>query len=351
MHVYDYSFLKDKIPGNIVGLTDIIADLKAREEFRKLQYNETFEILRQKAIIESVKGSNAIEGIVTTDDRIRDIVAGAVPTTHDELEISGYKDALNIIHTTYEDMDLTEDVIRLFHRLIEEETNHQEAGRYKKTNNFIMEYCPDGSRKVRFKPVTAKKVPENIDQMVLAYYEARQDSEISSLLLIPCFVLDFLCIHPFLNGNGRVSRLLTVLLLYLSGYDIVRYISYEGQINKFKYEYYEALRRSSESWHENKNDYVPFIINFMQILYRCYKELDESFTDLSLKKAKKSERVERILLDAIVPISKQDIMKKVPDISIKTVELVLGRMLKEDKIKKIGTYKDARYTRNDEISR
>ena len=128
MHIYDYSFLKNSIPGNIVGLTGIIADLKSREELRKLQYRETFESLRQKAIIESVKGSNAIEGIVTTDDRIRDIVAGAVPVTHDEMEISGYKDALNLIHNTYGELDLTEDIICLFHKTIEEETNHQEAG-------------------------------------------------------------------------------------------------------------------------------------------------------------------------------------------------------------------------------
>ena len=347
MHIYDYSFLKDTIPVNIVSLTDVIADLKSREEFRKLQYSETFEILRKKAIIESVKGSNAIEGIVTTDDRIRDIVSGAIPITHDEMEISGYKDALNIIHSSYENLDLTEDLICLLHRTIEEETNRLEAGRYKKTNNFIMEYGPDGSRRVRFKPVSAKKVQENMEQLILAYYEARQDSEIPALMLIPCFILDFLCIHPFLDGNGRVSRLLTVLMLYLSGYDIVRYISYEGQINKYKAGYYEALQISSESWHDNKNDYVPFIINFMQILYRCYKDLDESFTDISLKKAKKSERVENILLGAIVPISKQEIMEKVPDVSVKTVELVLGKMLKENKIKKIGTYKDARYTRND----
>jgi Fic family protein len=245
------------------------------------------------------------------------------------MEISGYKDALNLIHTTYMDLDLSEDVICLFHKTIEEETNRLEAGHYKKTNNFIMEYGPDGNRRVRFKPVSAKNVQNDMEQLILAYYEARQDSEIPSLLLIPCFVLDFLCIHPFLDGNGRVSRLITVLLLYISGYDIVRYISYEGQINKYKTGYYEALQKSSESWHENKNDYVPFIINFMQILYRCYKDLDESFTDISLKKAKKSERVESILLGAIVPISKQDIMQKVPDISVKTVELVLGKMLKE----------------------
>ncbi len=347
MRRYDYSFLKNTIPGNIVGLSDIIADLRSREEFRKLQYGETFESLRQKAIIESVKGSNAIEGIVTTDDRIRDIVAGALPITHDEMEISGYKDALNLIHTSYKDLDLSEDIICRFHKTIVEETNRFEAGQYKRTDNYIMEYGLDGSRHVRFKPVAAKDVQKSMEQMLLAYYDARQDAEIPVLMLIPCFVLDFLCIHPFLDGNGRVSRLLTVLLLYLAGYDIVRYISYEGQINKYKAGYYEALYISSESWHECKNDYVPFIINFMQILYRCYKELDESFAAISLKKAKKSERVESILFSAIVPISKQEIMQKVPDISVKTVELVLGKMLKEKKIKKIGTYKDARYTRCD----
>ena len=346
MRRYDYTFLINQIPGNIVGLTDIIADLKSKEEFRKLQYSETFERLRQKAIIESVKGSNAIEGIVTTDDRIRDIINGSTPVTHDELEISGYKDALNTIHMNHENMDIDEDVIRMFHRMIEESVNASTAGEYKNTPNFIMEYGPDGSRRVRFKPISPANVSENMEQLILAYYDARQNSEISPLLLIPCFILDFLCIHPFTDGNGRVSRLLTVLLLYLSGYDIVRYVSYEGQVNKYKASYYESLEQSSNGWHENKNDYVPVIINFLQVIYRCFKDLDESFTDISLKKAKKTERVENILLGAIVPISKQDIAEKVPDISVKTIELVLSKMLKENKIKKIGTYKDARYMRN-----
>ena len=346
MRKYDYSFLKKDIPGNIVGLTDIIADLKGKEAFRKLQYEETFESLRKKAVIESVKGSNAIEGIVTTDSRIRDIVAGAAPETHDELEISGYKDALNLIHTEFENLDIEEDTIRMFHRMIEEHTNGETAGEYKKNNNFIMEYNPDGTRRIRFKPVSAKETGASMEQMILAFYEARQDSEISPLLLIPCFIVDFLCIHPFNDGNGRVSRLLTVLLLYSFGYDIVRYISFEGQVNKYKESYYEALEQASTSWHEENNDYVPFIINFLQILYRCFKELDESFMEISLKKAKKSERVESILLSAIVPISKQDIADKVPDISIKTIELVLSKMVKEEKITKIGSYKDARYVRN-----
>ena len=346
MHRYDYTFLKESIPGNIVGLTNIITDLKTKEEFRRLQYEDTFEILRKKAIIESVKGSNAIEGIVTTDARIKDIVDGSKPVTHDEMEISGYKDALNLIHSDHENLDMDEDSVLSFHRMMIEQSNPREAGKYKTTNNFIMEIGPDGSRHVRFKPVSAKKVKSDMGQMLLAFYEARQDSEISPLLLIPCVILDFLCIHPFMDGNGRVSRLLTVLLLYLSGYDIVRYISYEGQVNKYKESYYEALRSSSINWHENENDYIPFIVNFLQILYRCFRDLDETFTDISLKKAKKSERVESILMGAIVPVSKQDIVAKVPDISVKTVELVLSKMLKENKVKKIGSYKDARYMKN-----
>ena len=273
---------------------------------------------------------------------------GSKPLTHAEMEISGYKDALNLIHSEHNNLDVDEDTILSFHRMLLEQRNSREAGKYKSSNNYIMEIEPDGSRNVRFKPVSAKKVNANMEQLILAYYEARQDSEIPTLLLILCFVLDFLCIHPFMDGNGRVSRLMTVLLLYLSGYDIVKYISFEGQVNKYKDSYYETLKTSSEKWHENENDYVPFIVNFLQILYRCFKDLDESFTDISLKKAKKSERVESILMGAIVPISKSDIVAKLPDVSVKTVELVLGKMLKDKQIKKIGSYKDTRYMRNSE---
>lgn len=346
MKRYDYSFLKENLSANILSISNIIVDLNKKEEFRKLQYEDTFEKLRKRAMIESVKGSNAIEGIVTTEDRIRDIVNGALPVTHDELEISGYKDALSLIHNEYEHLDLTEETVLLFHKMIEIGTDPKEAGKYKSRNNLIMEYLPDGNRSIRFKPVAAGETKNAMEQLVLAYYDARQDSDIPALLLIPCVIVDFLCIHPFLDGNGRVSRLLTVLLLYIAGYDIGRYISLEGQINKYKEAYYGALEKSSEGWHENENDYVPFILNFLQILYRCFKDLDDSFMEISLKKAKKSERVEAVLTNAIVPVSKADILEKVPDISVKTVELVLSKLLKEDKIRKIGTYRDARYMKN-----
>ncbi len=343
MKKFDYSFLKKEIPGSIVGTIGIISDLNARNQIRKLQYEKTFEKLREKAMIESVKGSNAIEGIVTTEDRIKDLVDGAVPVTHDEKEISGYKDALNLIHTEHENLDVTRDVILMLHRMMEEPVNTSEAGHFKSRDNLIMEFEKDGTRRVRFTPVKAEETESAVEQLLLAYYDARQDMEIPVLFLIPCFVVDFLCIHPFLDGNGRISRLLTVLMLYIAGYDICRYISVENQINNYKENYYAALEQSSAGWHENKNDYTPFIVYFLQILYRCFKDLDVSFMDISLKKAKKSERVEAVLMGAIAPISKADIKDKLPDVSIKTIELVLSRMLKDDRIEKIGSYRDARY--------
>ncbi len=343
MRRFDYSFLKSEIPGNIVGTIGIISDLNAKNQIRKMQYEKAFEELRKKAIIESVKGSNEIEGIVTTEERIKDLIEGAIPVTHDEKEILGYKDALNLIHTEHQNLDVSRDAILMFHRMMEENVNPIEAGKFKSRDNLIMEYMPDGSRRVRFNPVKANETEKAIEQLLLAYYDARQDMEIPVLFLIPCFIVDFLCIHPFLDGNGRVSRLLTVLMLYIAGYDIGKYISVENQINEYKESYYAALEQSSDGWHENKNDYTLFIVNFLQILYKCFKELDESFMEISLKKAKKSERVEAVLMGAVVPISKADIEDKLPDISVKTIELVLNKLLKDEKIEKIGTYKNARY--------
>ena len=175
------------------------------------------------------------------------------------------------------------------------------------------------------------------------YRVARDDYNIPSLLLIPCFIVDFLSIHPFSDGNGRVSRLLTLLLLYKEGYDIGKYISLENQINNYKERYYEVLQRCQNQWHESKNTYYPFIEFMFQILYQCYKEINKRFIITKSGKAKKSERIETVVLDSIVPISKADIMELLPDVSVTTVEVVLARLIKENKISKIGTYKDAKY--------
>lgn len=343
MRRFDYSFLKNDIPAQIVGISNVITDLNAREKFRKLQNEKTFEAMRRKAMVASVKGSNAIEGILTTDSRIRDIVEGAIPISHDEKEISGYRDALSVIHEQYDNLDLSEEFILEIHRMLFDAVSPDEAGHYKKNNNLILEFDADGGRRVRFYPMDAKDTPEAMKQMIFAYMDARQDAEISSMLLIPCVILDFLCIHPFTDDNGRISRLLTIFLLYKHGYDIGRYISVEAQINEYKEAYYRALEESSSGWIENQNDYVPFIIYSLQILYRCYKLLDGGFTEIALKKAKKSERVEAVVMNALVPISKAEIAEKLPDVSIKTVESVLNKLQKNGKIQKIGSYRNARY--------
>lgn len=343
MRKFDYSFLKEDSANDILRLSYIISDLKSKEDFRKIQYKDSFELLQKKAIIDSTISSNAIEGIVTTNTRIKDIFDGSKPLTHDEKEIVGYKNALNYIHTQNDTLDVNEETILKLHSMLLEDTNKKEAGKYKTRDNLIMEYHSDGTRSIRFKPISYKETPKAMEQLILAYIDARQDSEIFSLLLIPCIIVDFLCIHPFIDGNGRVSRLLTILLLYIAHFDIGRYISIENVINEYKEDYYEALKQSSYMWEENKNDYRPFIIYFLQVLYKCYKKLDDSFMELSLYKTPKSKRVETVLMNSIVPVSKMEILDKLPDVSIKTIELELSKLLKEEKIEKIGTYKNARY--------
>lgn len=343
MRKFDYSFLKSDSANDILRLSYIISDLNSKEEFRKIQYKESFNTLAKRAMVESIVASNAIEGIATTKTRIEDIMSGDDPISHNEKEIVGYKNVLNLIHTEHSKLDFDEETILRFHKMMLSLTNDSEAGKYKTRNNVIMEYSSDGSRYVRFKPLSVEEIPKAMEQLILAYIDARQDSEIFSLLLIPCVIVDFLCIHPFIDGNGRISRLLTVLLLYIANYDIGRYISIENQINNYKEDYYEALGQSSMNWETGNNDYKPFIIYFLRVLYQCYKRLDDNFMELSLKKTPKHKRVEIVLMDAIVPISKNEIIEKLPDVSVKTIELEISKLLKEGKIDKIGTYKDARY--------
>ena len=182
--------------------------------------------------------------------------------------------------------------------------------------------------------------------MLIAFNEASHNPNINPLLLISCFILDFLCVHPFDDGNGRMSRLLTLLLLYKRGFDIGRFISIENMINENKGEYYRTLLESSINWQDNKNNYEPFMLYMIQILYECYTKLDENIFSQIDKKLSKTERIEVLLLNAFVPISKKGIQDQLPDVSEQLIEMVLAKLLKEGKIIKIGTYKDAMYYRN-----
>ncbi|MCQ2748620.1 MAG: Fic family protein [Clostridia bacterium] len=247
MKKFDYSFLDNGLlPGSLINITGSIYALKTGANFRKEKYERIFTELNKIAIVQSVKSSNSIEGIVTTDERIEAIVnQNSKPLNHNENEIAGYRDALNEIHLHYDDIEFNETTILRLHEILMSYTANDDAGKYKSQNNYIIEEDNDGNRKIRFKPLDAKDTPNAMEQLVLAYQDASSNSNINQLLLIPCVIIDFLCIHPFRDGNGRMSRLLTLLLLYKNGFDVGKYISFEEQINNNKGNYYEALRLSS----------------------------------------------------------------------------------------------------------
>ncbi len=221
------------LPAELVNLTSTISALNAISEERRSRNSTVYTELEKIARIQSVKGSNAIEGIVTTDARIKEIVEeNSTPLNHTEMEIAGYRDALDEIHTSFKEMSVSEQTILHLHRVMTEAAGYEGGGRYKTDDNIIAEIDAYGRRRIRFSPVPAADTGEAMDQLLLAYIVARDNARINDLLLIPCVVLDFLCIHPFADSNGRVSRLLTLLLMYKSGFNIGRYVSFEEQVNK-----------------------------------------------------------------------------------------------------------------------
>ena len=347
MRKFDYSFLNNgMLPANLVNITSGIAELKTMAGVRKEEYAQVFTELEAVARVQSIKSSNAIEGIVTSDERIAEIVErSSAPLNHNEAEIAGYRDALNEIHLEYENMDFRQSDILRLHEMMMSFAGYEYGGKYKTEDNLILEVDADGNRKVRFRPTSARETPSAMEQLELAYMDARANANVNQLLLIPCVILDFLCIHPFRDGNGRMSRLLSLLLLYKNGFDAGKYISFEEQINNSKAYYYEALRRSSVGWETNENSYFPFIENFLSILYMCYKELDKRFAVVHGKKVTKKTRVDAAVLNSLTPLSKAEICKILPYISPTTVETVIGQMVKSGSLRKIGAGRSTRYIR------
>ena len=345
MHKYDYSFLENGLlPAELVNISFSISSLKTAAEFRKADYATIFTELENVAKIQSVKSSNEMEGIVTSDERIAQIVSqNSRPLNHNEQEISGYRDVLNAIHANFQNLKFNEETILSFHKTLMSYTNSEFAGIYKKDDNLILEIDSLGNRKIRFAPVYASETKKAMKQLFLAYMEASSNSNINQLLLIPCVILDFLCIHPFKDGNGRISRLLSLLLLYKNGFDVGKFISFEEQINKNKNWYYKSLKDSFKNWHENQNDYVPFIKNFLMTLYICYQELDKRFAVINSKKITKSARIEATILNSLLLISKAEILKILPDVSATTVESILGKMVKSGVITTIGKGRNTKY--------
>lgn len=348
MHKYDYSFLKDfKITSKLLGLSNVIFESNHKSKNLKEDYPDLFSKLHEKAIIESTISSSRIEGVVTSEKRQRELlVDNKKPLNHNEEEISGYKDALVYVSKNYNYLEINEKTIKELHRMLMYYTEGPK-GEYKKVDNEIVANYEDGTREIIFETVSYKEVDKHMKELVKAYNTAVKDNDINKTLLIPCFIIDFLAIHPFIDGNGRVSRLLTLLLLYKHDYEIGKYISYEKMIEEYRWNYYEEINKSQNDWYNNNNDYSPYIVFHFQMLYRCYGEMNKRLNELlDSKKVSKKTRIENTILNSLTPISKSDIQDVLPDVSGTTIEKVLGDMLKENRIRKIGTYKNARYISN-----
>lgn len=345
MRKFDYSFLDNGLlPANLINITGVIYSLKTGSEIRKDEFKKIFTELEKVAKVQSIKSSNAIEGIFTSDERIKEIVnKSSEPLNHNEAEIAGYRDALNEIHLNYELIEFNENTILRLHEMMMSYSGDEYGGKYKDEDNVILEIDNEGNRKVRFRPTVTSETSKAMEQLILAYLDARDNSNINKLLLIPCVILDFLCIHPFKDENGRMSRLLSLLLLYKNGFDVGKYISFEEQINKNKGYYYETLKESSTNWEKNGNTYIPYIENFLTTLYMCYKELDKRFNVVNSNKITKKARIEATVLNSLTAISKSEICEILPDVSPTTVEAVLGKMVKEGLIETIGNGRSTKY--------
>ena len=340
MHKYSYERILRDLPPDILQLVGSIREAKVKDSYRREAYTEEYEGILEQAKFASVKFSNQIEGIVSTDDRIHElIIRGGRPLTHTDEEIAGYGEALDVIHT--ERLSLTKETMHRLHALIRAGMP-EDRGRFKSHDHAVVETDRDGNTRVILRTVPYAEVDRNIDAMLDAYLIAETEG-IEPLLLIPCLILDYLCIHPYPDGNGRTSRLLTYMLLYQHGYDVCRYISLDEHIAATKGSYYRTLNESSQGWDAGKNDYIPFVRYFLRTMFECYTDLDTRFAMRGASAMRKNERVELILKNSLVPISKRQIAMALPDVSIHTVNAVIQRMLEEGRAEKVGGYRDARY--------
>ncbi len=331
----------------IVSYLAQIHEMKGQQNlFVEAQKDALAELL-EIAKIQSAEASNRIEGIITTDDRLKKIVMNkTMPKGRSEREIAGYRDVLSTVHENYDYIPIRPNMILQLHRDLYKFSNLTIGGSFKNSDNIIAEELPDGTKRIRFQPVPAWETMEAIDTLCNALQEASTDHELDPLLLMPMFILDFLCIHPFNDGNGRMSRLLILLLLYRAGYFVGKYISIERLIADSKETYYEVLQESSIGWHEGENDYLPFVRYMLGVVIAAYREFASRVDILITRGLSKPERVREIIRNTTGRITKAQIMRQCPDISQKTVERALTDMLKNGEIIKISGGRYASYTWN-----
>lgn len=332
-----------------VSLLTSIHEFKGEQSLFIEAHADELTELMEIAKIQSTESSNKIEGIYTSDERLKKIVQDkTMPRNRNEQEIAGYRDVLNTIHENYDYIPLKPGLIQQLHRDLYKFQGPNAGGKYKNTDNVIAEVDESGNKRVRFQPVPAWETSESVSALCEAYEKAVMDETIDALILIPMFVLDFLCIHPFNDGNGSMSRLLTLLLLYKNGYIVGKYISIEKVIEKTKDTYYEALQMSSLGWHENENDYAPFVNYILGVVVAAYREFSLRVQVLITAGLTKSDRIEQIMKGTLGTITKAELVEKCPDISQITIQRALIDLQNAGKIKKIGGGRYTKYIWNAE---
>jgi len=326
---------KLKFPSAILANTGTIREYKGKEDLYIRQSPDILEKLLEVAKIQSAESSNRIEGVTAPYKRIEKLVKeSTMPRNRPEQDIAGYRDALNLIHQSHENIPLTETVVLQMHSMLYRYTGLK-SGNWKQTDNEIIEIRPDGSRFVRFKPIAWGDTPFYMSEMISLYNEYSSNQAYDPLILTPLFILDFLCIHPFLDGNGRIGRLLTLLLLYQSEFRVGKYISLERIIEDSKTNYYEALHQSSQGWHHGKHDVLPWLEYFYGTLIAVYKEF-ESRIGLFRGKGSKTEQVIAAIDRFAKPFAITDIEKVVPNVSRDMIRKVLRDLRDTGKLRVTG---------------
>ena len=322
------------LPMSTAWLFNDIAEAKGKQELFTRQSPQMLKALREAAIIQSSESSNRIEGVTVAPDRLRPLVLGNTkPRDRSEQEVQGYRRALNEIHTHFEKLPVTPDTLKQLHALSQSASG--DAGQFKRIDNEVIELVPGAAPVIRFKCVSAKQTPAAVDELCLLYRHALDQDNLPPLIAIAGLILDFLCIHPFRDGNGRVSRLLTLLALYQHGYEVGRYISLERMVEESKEDYYECLNRSSQRWHEGKHELTPWMNFLLAIIRRGYAEFENRAGQVKAPRGAKTALVEAAIEAQSGLFSVAEIQQACPGVSLDMIRHLL-QQLKGAKVECVG---------------
>ncbi|MFR7349642.1 Fic family protein [Peptoniphilus sp.] len=346
MRNFNYSKIKDKKwDSEVLGLVASIYRYQGKQELYLKQKPEELNKLIEIAKIQSTEASNEIEGIVTTSVRLKKLVEEkTTPRNRNEQEIAGYRDVLNVIHDNFDAIPISKNYILQMHKIMYSHMNNPMAGKTKNVQNYISATYPDGHTEVLFTPLSPFETPEALDNICSEYNKVIGNLELEPLIAIPIFIHDFLCIHPFNDGNGRMSRLLTTLLLYRSGFYVGKYISLEALISKDKPAYYDSLRQAGISWHEENEDVLPFVKYLLGTILAAYKAFEDIFSIVE-EKLPAIELVRKATLQKLGRFTKQDIRELCPSLSLSSIEGSLRKLVAEGEIKREGVGRATKYIR------